>query len=514
VFKRAREDVSRRHCAVSQGRAEPDWGGPVLLNPSFPSAIGAADPDGYLGLIDEVALFPRPCRPTTRALWPRRPRRGARPDRRYWRSTSRRRRRTSASSDAQGVDRYVGPAGPLPRLPIGHYFVEVEGDRAEFAVLPDDYRGRDFIGTEADTGLFRTVTEKIDQIQPGWGRDMGRTYWESAEPRFGEWDWKSADRMASANKPGRKVYFERSSGRIGSRTGRVPMERIVSPNTRARRSRTSSLRRLSRAGSTAWSLWNEPLPSYWTWLHMDPVKYMASRPPDVHVLGPRLDRQLYRPVPDLVCSGQGGRPERQGLRSRHGQVLHPGGDVPQAEGSRPSSTSSTRSLGTTTAPGIIPRTRTSRSIPARERSSKASTTRSCRLAKIIGGKPIHINEYGLWGKGELGNNPLAVLGQIDSENQGQPAWIGGEAATGGSRALSSRAPRSRGDDPSSAYAGRQRSGRLGDSRARTEAQDLGLPLTAYWLNGAKLIAKRTPGERVSSMSGRARAASTSSSRGR
>jgi len=47
---------------------------------------------------------------------------------------------------------YEGRSGNVPALAVNHYFVETDGDRAQFAVLPDGYHGATFLGTEADPG--------------------------------------------------------------------------------------------------------------------------------------------------------------------------------------------------------------------------------------------------------------------------------------------------------------------------------------------------------------------------
>ncbi len=95
----------------------------------------------------------------------------------------------------RGETLYEGAPRRLAPLPPNHYFVETQGDRAEFAVFPADYRGAPFLGTEADHGRLAWHTEKLERIQPHWSRALveGNT-WLEIQPRRRQWSWTQMDR--------------------------------------------------------------------------------------------------------------------------------------------------------------------------------------------------------------------------------------------------------------------------------------------------------------------------------
>jgi hypothetical protein len=92
------------------------------------------------------------------------------------------------------------------QLVRGHYFVECNGDRNQFAVLPDDYAGASFLGTEADLGTDSQGTERLAQIQPAWVRVMGPSDWDLLEPQRGVWNWGPLDTAVAANQ-GRQIIL-------------------------------------------------------------------------------------------------------------------------------------------------------------------------------------------------------------------------------------------------------------------------------------------------------------------
>lgn len=108
---------------------------------------------------------------------------------------------------------YEGKASTL-RLPCGHYIVEAGGDRAQFAVLPDDYRVAEFLGIEGPPSSFISVAlqQRIARINPAYFRTMGGgTYWAEIQPARNRWNWIDADDRV-AHRGGRKIIFQ-ASGR-------------------------------------------------------------------------------------------------------------------------------------------------------------------------------------------------------------------------------------------------------------------------------------------------------------
>lgn len=92
-------------------------------------------------------------------------------------------------------------------LTRGHYFVECNGDRSQFCVLPNDYAGASFLGTDADGGGDSALTVRLGQIQPNWVRVMEPAQWRTVQPRRGVWDWYTADRAVAANQ-GRQIILQ------------------------------------------------------------------------------------------------------------------------------------------------------------------------------------------------------------------------------------------------------------------------------------------------------------------
>src|ERR1017187_6362261 len=90
---------------------------------------------------------------------------------------------------------YEGASGKLPRLPVGHYFVETDGDRAQFAVLPDDYVGASFLGTECDGGNNLSISAKLKLIKPVWMRETAEGFWNVVQPAPGVWHWEQLDHV-------------------------------------------------------------------------------------------------------------------------------------------------------------------------------------------------------------------------------------------------------------------------------------------------------------------------------
>jgi len=90
----------------------------------------------------------------------------------------------------------------------GHYFVECNGDRNQFAVLPSAYAGVAHLGDLAYLG-YLAGNERQQRIQPGWARG-GAGVWHLVQPSSGVWDWSRLDTMVATN-AGRKILVAASS---------------------------------------------------------------------------------------------------------------------------------------------------------------------------------------------------------------------------------------------------------------------------------------------------------------
>ena len=103
--------------------------------------------------------------------------------------------------DLRGNMVYQGAPTTL-QFSRGHYFVETDGDRNQFAVLPDDYAGASFLGTGPDNG-WNVLSDKLQQIQPTWVR-TGAGAWGLVQPQRDVWDWSGMDFTVSSN-PDKKI---------------------------------------------------------------------------------------------------------------------------------------------------------------------------------------------------------------------------------------------------------------------------------------------------------------------
>jgi hypothetical protein len=105
-----------------------------------------------------------------------------------------------------GLVVYSGPPTSL-HLTRGHYFIECNGDRDQFAVLPDDYVGSSFLGMEAlPPGNDVNV---LSAVKPAWLRIGVGALWTDVQPGPGIWNWTSADQVVSNNAgSGRKLIWD------------------------------------------------------------------------------------------------------------------------------------------------------------------------------------------------------------------------------------------------------------------------------------------------------------------
>ncbi len=101
--------------------------------------------------------------------------------------------------DVTGRQAYSGPAGTLPLLSPGHYFVESATDRSEFLILPSDYRTSTFLGfTGAAFATGWTFPKDVATLaKMQWARVS--VTWLDAETSAGTFDWTIADARMQAN---------------------------------------------------------------------------------------------------------------------------------------------------------------------------------------------------------------------------------------------------------------------------------------------------------------------------
>ncbi|MBI4115585.1 MAG: hypothetical protein HY447_03310, partial [Candidatus Omnitrophica bacterium] len=103
-----------------------------------------------------------------------------------------------------GEQVYQGNPGTLPSLPVGHYFVETNGDRNQFMVLPKDYSGASFLGSYIDGIPASLVNQRSTLMQTAWTR-TGASMWGYVETQPGVYsNWGPMDAEV-ANQQGRKI---------------------------------------------------------------------------------------------------------------------------------------------------------------------------------------------------------------------------------------------------------------------------------------------------------------------
>lgn len=103
--------------------------------------------------------------------------------------------------DLYGRQVYAGVPTTLS-LAVGHYFVECNGDRSQFGVLPSDYAGASFLCDMGYSGYLEGA-QLQQRVQPGWAR-VGAGIWRAVQPASGVWNWNEMD-LAMALNAGRKI---------------------------------------------------------------------------------------------------------------------------------------------------------------------------------------------------------------------------------------------------------------------------------------------------------------------
>lgn len=102
---------------------------------------------------------------------------------------------------------YRGPPGPVPVRSPGHYFVSSQSDRSQFVVLPADYAGASFLGMEATRPDLSFHVAVADRVRPGWVRVLSRAnWWATVQPAPDQWRWEALDAVVEHHHArGRKI---------------------------------------------------------------------------------------------------------------------------------------------------------------------------------------------------------------------------------------------------------------------------------------------------------------------
>jgi len=187
--------------------------------------------------------------------------------------------------DLYGRTIYAG-APTTQNFAAGHYFVECNGDRNQFAVLPADYAGISHLGDLAYVG-YLAGADRQRRIQLGWARG-GTAAWLGVQPASGVWNWSSFE-SALANSTGRKIIVV--AGGWGMPAWVQPANLISNYVTYL----TTLVQRYP-GRIAAIEIWNEPDPShFWddpNWLQVVANLHIAGSAaikavdPSILVLGP------------------------------------------------------------------------------------------------------------------------------------------------------------------------------------------------------------------------------------
>jgi hypothetical protein len=187
--------------------------------------------------------------------------------------------------DLYGRTVYAG-APTTRNFAVGHYFVECNGDRNQFAVLPADYVGVSYLGDQAYTG-YLSGADRQRRIQPGWARGSAGS-WRSVQPANGVWDWSQME-TALASNTGRKIMVIASAS--GPPAWVQPANLISNYVTYL-----TALVERYQGRIAAIEIWNEPDPTqFWNdsnWLqvlanlHVAGSAAIKAVDPSILVLGP------------------------------------------------------------------------------------------------------------------------------------------------------------------------------------------------------------------------------------
>ncbi len=131
----------------------------------------------------------------------------------------------------------------------GHYFVETDGDRTQFAVLPDDYAPTSLPSSQFTGAWF--FSDRLNALLgPSWER-TGLGGWSVVQPQRDVWDWSQMDQgMAALAGTNRKIIYLGGD----SVPSWVGTNELVTAYTQFA---TAAMRRYG-SKLYGWEIWNEP----------------------------------------------------------------------------------------------------------------------------------------------------------------------------------------------------------------------------------------------------------------
>lgn len=369
--------------------------------------------------------------------------------------------------DLYGNTVYSGPPGFRTFEP-GHYFVECNGDRNQFAVLPADYAGASFLGDIAYNG-YGWWSQRQSQIQIGWLRTSAGQ-WRKVQPERGVWDWALMDSTLAYN-AGHKMMVM---------AGNWQPPGWVQPNDLITNyvAYVTALVERYPGRIAAIEIWNEPdFAHFWSdpqWLHMLADLYVAGRAaikavnPGILVLGPTWSSPRHAGTAGLAEYGFAAQIDAFSWHDYLAYKFPPDQDVLQ---------------GDKTYPDILERAALQRA-----------------AARFSG--PLFINEIGLYGQSALGIPTPHIHPGLTGTIANAPEWSVG-MTRGVKYAVLYRSAGAEEITPHLLIA--EPTG-LDDLHYSLCGWDYGprgpapktsaFLMTCYWLNGSELVDYRILGEQI------------------
>ena len=151
--------------------------------------------------------------------------------------------------DLYGKTVYSSHSPALLNLRCGHYFVQSNGDRIQFAVLPNDYVGASFLGANAVTNVPWGDFQKQQRMGVQWVRTVEGAL-DNVRPQSNRWAWSNMDAIVAAN-AGRKIIAIAADGPVPPW---IQPSQLVNVYTNF----VDALTQRYKGKLTAIEFWNEP----------------------------------------------------------------------------------------------------------------------------------------------------------------------------------------------------------------------------------------------------------------